>query len=60
MEKQSWYDYMLERLHEPTTYAGIFGMLTALGVAINPDLADAIISCGVGVTGLALIILKEK
>lgn len=56
----AWYDYIIDRLHEPSTYAGVFGMLAAFGVAVKPELADAIIAAGVGVTGLALVLLKEK
>lgn len=60
MEQQPWYDFILDRLNEPSTYAGVFGVLSAFGVIVQPQLADAIISAGIGVTGLALIILKEK
>lgn len=60
MIMNTWYDFLLERLHEPSTYAGIFGVLAAFGVAVQPELADAIIGAGIGVTGLALIIIKEK
>lgn len=53
-------NWILERLKEPTTYAGIFAGLTAVGVQIVPELADAIMSAGIGVVGLVLVILKEK
>lgn len=52
-------DWILDRLKEPTTYAGIFAGLTAVGVQIAPELADAIMSAGIGVVGLVLVILKE-
>lgn len=52
-------EWILDRLHEPTTYAGIFAVLTSLGVSVAPDLADAIMSTGIAATGLALVIIKE-
>lgn len=52
-------EWILDRLHEPTTYAGIFAVLTSLGVSVAPDLADAIMSMGIAATGLALVIIKE-
>jgi len=53
-------DWILDRLHEPTTYAGIFSMLTAFGVQLAPELADAIMATGIAATGLALVIIREK
>lgn len=53
-------DWIIERLREPTTYAGIFSALTAFGVSVAPELSDAIMAAGIGAAGLALVILKEK
>ena len=53
-------EWILDRLKEPTTYAGIFAGLAALGVQVAPELADAIISVGIGAVGIVLVILKEK
>ena len=53
-------EWIIDRLKEPTTYAGVFAGLTALGVQVAPELADAIMSAGIGVVGLVLVILKEK
>lgn len=53
-------EWILNRLKEPTTYAGIFAGLTAFGVQLAPELADAIMSAGIGVVGLVLVILKEQ
>lgn len=53
-------EWIIDRLKEPTTYAGIFAGLAALGVQVAPEMADAIISAGIGVVGLVLVILKEK
>jgi hypothetical protein len=52
--------YILDRLSEPSTWRGIISMLTALGVKLRPDLAEAIISGGLSAMGLINIIRKEK
>ena len=52
--------YLLERLKEVSTYQGIIAMLTAVGVAVSPELAAAIASCGVGVFTLVSVIMAEK
>jgi len=52
--------YLLDRLSEPSTWRGIISMLTALGVKLRPDLAEAIISGGLSAMGLINVIRKEK
>ena len=52
--------YILDRLSEPSTWRGIISMLTALGVKLRPDLAEAIISGGLSAMGLINILRKEK
>jgi hypothetical protein len=53
--------YLLDRLKEPTTYAGLFTVIAALaGTAIAPELADSIMAAGIGVASLILVLLKEK
>lgn len=52
-------EWILDRLHEQSTYAGIFAVLTSLGVTVAPGLADAIMSMGIAATGLALVIITE-
>ena len=52
--------YLLDRLSEPSTWRGIISMLTALGVKLRPDLAEAIISGGLSARGMINIIRKEK
>lgn len=54
-------NWILERLKEPSTYAGIFAIASSVaGVNIHADVANAIMGAGVGVSGLALVLLKEK
>ena len=52
--------WLLDRLKEPTTYLGITAMLSAAGVALDPELIKQISAAGVGVSGLILFVLKEK
>ncbi len=52
--------WLLARLKEPTTYLGITAMLSAAGVALDPELIKQISAAGVGVSGLILFVLKEK
>lgn len=52
--------WLLDRLKEPTTYLGITAMLSAAGVALDPELARNIQSAGLGVAGIILFVLKEK
>ncbi len=53
-------EWIIDRLREPTTYAGIFAVLTSLGVSVAPELADAIMATGIAATGLALVFIKEQ
>ena len=54
-------DYLLERLHEKTTWASIFVLLvTYFGVQVSPELQAEITQAGLGITGIILIALKEK
>lgn len=52
--------YILERLSEPSTWRGLISVLTALGVKLRPDLAEAIISAGLGAMGVINVVRKEK
>ena len=52
--------YLLERLNEPSTWRGILGMLTAVGVKLRPDMMEAIISAGMSAMALINIVRKEK
>tara|TARA_R110000868_G_scaffold96010_7_gene264131 strand:- start:440 stop:607 length:168 start_codon:yes stop_codon:yes gene_type:complete len=48
--------YFFDRAKEPSTWRGLVMLLTAIGIPIAPDLANAIITAGlalVGVIGVA-------
>ena len=57
--KFSW-DKVLDYLTQESTWIGILSMLTAIGIAIKPELSQAIIACGLGVFGLIKVIVNEK
>lgn len=44
--------YVLSRAKEPSTWRGLTLILTALGVNIAPELAQAITSAGIGIAGI--------
>lgn len=45
---------------QQTTWVGITAILTALGITLKPELANAIASCGLAVFGLIKVIVNEK
>lgn len=53
-------DYLLNRAKEPTTWAGIIALVTSFGVAIAPDLAEALVATGVAIAGVVAVVLKER
>ena len=53
-------DYILARIKEPSTWRGIILLLTAAGLPIAPELADAIISVGLAVAGLIGVATPDK
>ena len=52
--------FVLDRLKEKTTWIGLTGFITALGVSISPEQAEAIAAAGVGVAGAILAFTKEN
>ena len=52
--------YILERLQEASTWRGIILVVTSLGIAIEPALAERIIAGGVGLAGLVGMFTKDK
>jgi len=53
-------DFILNRLKEGYTWPGIIGVVTAFGVAISPEMKEAIIGAGVSLASLVAIFTKEK
>lgn len=52
--------WIAARLKERTTWLGIAGLLSTAGVAIAPELQEAIVSAGVALAGLVLVVTKDK
>jgi hypothetical protein len=52
--------YFMARVKEPSTWRGFFLMLTAIGVPVAPQLAEAIVTAGLGVVGLIGVIAPDK
>lgn len=53
-------EYILTRLTEKSTWAGITGLLTAAGMSIAPEIADQIAVTGIGIASMLLIAMREK
>ena len=57
MAAVSW---IFDRLREPSTWYGFSVILVSVGVNVDPELWKEITSAGVAVSGLVLVITKEK
>ena len=51
---------LLNYLTQESTYVGLTAILTAIGVTLKPELAQAIITCALGVFGLIKVLVNEK
>lgn len=52
-------DYVMRRLKEPTTWRGLILVLTALGLRVSPEMAEGIISIGLGAAGAIGVIAPD-
>lgn len=52
--------YIFNRLKEASTWRGIFALLTALGVTVQPELQEAILASGLAIIGLIGVLFKDK
>ena len=53
-------DYLLDRAKEPSTWRGVVLLLTALGVPMAPEMANAIVSLGLAVAGMVGVLTPDK
>lgn len=53
-------NWIIDRLHEESTWKGIIVVLTAVGLAISPALATAIIFTGVAIVGTIDVFTKSE
>lgn len=51
--------YIADRFKEPSSYAGIAGVLALLGFNIEPDLWQGVVAAASGLCGLAAVLLKD-
>ena len=52
--------YVVDRAKEASTWRGVIMLLTAVGLNISPEMADAIISVGIAVAGLLGMLLPDS
>lgn len=52
--------YLLSRLREPSTYAGIAGVLAAFGLAVPVEWLQALSALGMAVAGVAAVAMPER
>jgi len=51
---------ILKYLKQPSTWQGLIGIVTGFGVAVSPELSQAIIAAGVALIGLISVIKDEN
>jgi hypothetical protein len=52
--------YILDRAREPSTWRGAILFLTAVGVPIAPQMAEAVVTAGLGIAGLLGMLTKDN
>jgi hypothetical protein len=52
--------YLLERLKEPSTWRGLFALLTAIGLKLHPEMQEAILTTGLALIGMINVVRKES
>lgn len=55
-----FFDVLLNYLTQESTYTGLLAIVTAFGVALKPELSQAIITCALGIFGLIKVVINEK
>lgn len=53
-------DYIIARAKEPSTWRGLFLLLTAIGIPVAPQMADAIITIGLALVGAVGVASPDK
>ncbi|WP_406853366.1 hypothetical protein WEU32_06930 [Brevundimonas sp. BH3] len=51
---------ILPRLRERSTYIGLVGLLSAFGIAIDPQYVEIALMLGSGIAGLIAVIWPDK
>jgi hypothetical protein len=53
-------DFILERGKEASTWRGLVALVTAAGVAVSPELTEAIVAVGLAIIGLLGVFTADK
>jgi len=53
-------NWALARAQEKSTWVGLASMLSGLGVTMSPDLQATVAEIGLAVSGLVLVLTKER
>lgn len=53
-------DFILDRLDEASTWRGFIALLTATGIVLSPEQADAVVASGLALIGLFGVFTKDK
>lgn len=52
-------EYILNRLSERSTWQGVVALLGAFGIAIRPDLVEAVVTFGLAAAGLINVLFPD-
>ena len=52
--------YVVNRAKEASTWRGVIMLLTAVGLKITPEMADAIIGVGIAVAGAVGVLFPDS
>lgn len=56
---KSFYKFILSRLKERSTWLGLISLLTAAGISLSPDEAQAIAAAGVATAGAVAVLTRD-
>ncbi|MBL6599735.1 MAG: hypothetical protein ISP41_12645 [Alphaproteobacteria bacterium] len=52
--------YLIDRARERSTWLGLTGLISALGLALSPDQIEAIVAAGTAVAGLIGVLGRDR
>ena len=52
--------FIINRLREPSTWAALPSIVVAFGLGVPPGALEAVTQVGLGLAGLAGVLLREK
>jgi hypothetical protein len=51
--------WIINRLHEPSSWRGLIWLATAVGISISPEVAAQVVTVGMSVAGLIGLLSKN-